>query len=224
MADQPVRATLAERPPSGIEGRRRDQIESVASALFRERGYAATGMREIARALQLQGASLYSHIGSKEEVLFAIVERAADRFEAAVDSYRDGADAGQRLRSMIRAHVEVVTGNLEAATVYLGEWRFLGPDRRARILARRDAYEQRFREAIADGVAAGTFRPVDERLAARGLLSALNGIAGWWHPDGPLSATEVADAYADLHLAGLLLKPAAEIVQSTRKKQPRSDR
>jgi AcrR family transcriptional regulator len=198
---------------------RRRQIEGVASGLFRERGYAGTGMREIARGLQMQGASLYSHVGSKEDVLFAIVERAADRFQAALSPYlRQGWAPEDRLRGMIRAHVRVLTDDLEDAAVFLHEWRFLGPDRRARILQRRDNHEQAFRNVIADGTAVGDFRLVDERIAARSLLSALNGIAGWWRPDGPLSADQIADSYADLHLAGLIAMPATD------HPQPRPDR
>jgi hypothetical protein len=113
-----------------------------------------------------------------------------------------------RLRGMIRAHVRVLTDDLEDAAVFLHEWRFLGPERRAEILARRDNHEQAFRNAIADGVEAGYFRLIDERIAARSLLSALNGIAGWWRPDGPISADQIAEAYADLHLAGLIADPA----------------
>jgi TetR/AcrR family transcriptional regulator, cholesterol catabolism regulator len=200
---------LAALPLNPVDSRRR-QIEEVASALFRERGYAGTGMREIARGLQLRGASLYAHIGSKEDVLFAIVERAADRFEAALAPYRSSnASPEGRLRGMIRAHVRVLTDDLEDAAVFLMEWRFLGEERRERILDRRDRHERAFREVIADGVSGGEFRLVDERLAARSLLSALNGIAGWWRPDGPLSPDQIADAYADLHLAGLLTEAGA---------------
>jgi AcrR family transcriptional regulator len=197
---------------------RRRQIEGVASALFRERGYAGTGMREIARGLQLRGASLYAHVGSKEDVLFSIVERAADRFAMALSPYlrADGMSPEYRLRAMIRAHVRVLTDDLEDAAVFLHEWRFLSPERRSEILARRDNHERAFRNAIADGVGAGDFRLIDERIAARSLLSALNGIAGWWRPDGPLSADQIAEAYADLHLAGLIADPADRLLEPRR--------
>jgi AcrR family transcriptional regulator len=197
---------------------RRRQIEGVASALFRERGYAGTGMREIARGLQLRGASLYAHVGSKEDVLFSIVERAADRFARAMSPYlhADGMSPEYRLRGMIHAHVRVLTDDLEDAAVFLHEWRFLGPERRAHILARRDNHELAFRNAIADGVEAGDFRLIDERIAARSLLSALNGIAGWWRPDGPLSADQIAESYADLNLAGLMADPADRLLDPRR--------
>ena len=68
-----------------VELTRRQAIEDVASDLFRERGDAATSIRDIARALSVQGASLYAHVTSKEDVLWAIVDRAASRFETAAD-------------------------------------------------------------------------------------------------------------------------------------------
>ena len=201
---------------------RRRQIETVASQLFRERGYAGTGMREIARALQLQGASLYAHVGSKEDVLISIVDRAADRFAAAINAHASGeAQPRERLRAMIRAHVSVLTDDLAAAAVYLQEWRFLGSERRAIVLAERDAYERAFRRVITEGIESGAFRRVDAKVAARSLLSSLNGIAGWWRPDGPLSAAAVADAYADLHLAGLLADIAPPPSSTDRRRTPR---
>ena len=109
---------------------RRLQIEEAASALFRERGYAATSVRDIAQALNLQGGSLYAHMASKEDVLWSIVIRAADRFNAEVGPIAADAERApsERLREMIRAHVGVVTGIQKDAAVFLHEWRFLSPD------------------------------------------------------------------------------------------------
>jgi AcrR family transcriptional regulator len=183
---------------------RRQQIENVASALFRERGYAATTVRDIARALDLQGGSLYAHVASKEDVLWSIVERAADRFDAAVGPIVDDRlPAADRLRGMVRAHVTVITDDLGNASSFLHEWRFLSAERRDEVAARRDRYEQRFRRVISDGAAAGDFASLDERLAATWILSALNGIATWYRPDGALSAETIADRYSDLILNGL---------------------
>src|SRR3954463_8445590 len=112
---------------------RRLQIEEAASALFRERGYAATSVRDIAQALNLQGGSLYAHMASKEDVLWSIVIRAADHFNAEVAPIATDHDRApsERLRDMIRAHVGVVTGIQKDAAVFLHEWRFLSADRRA---------------------------------------------------------------------------------------------
>jgi AcrR family transcriptional regulator len=183
---------------------RRLQIEDAASALFRERGYAATSVRDIAQALNLQGGSLYAHVASKEDVLWSIVCRAADRFNVGVSVAAAGAASpSARLREMIRAHVAVVTGAQKDAAVFQHEWRFLSAERRAEISARRDAYEALFRRVISDGVATGDFRPVDPRVTAMAILTALNGIATWYAAGGPLTAEDIADHHADLFVHAL---------------------
>lgn len=189
---------------------RRQQIEDAASRLFREHGYAATSVRDIAHALNLQGGSLYAHVASKEDVLWSIVTRAADRFgrEVAPAAGRT-APAAERLRAMIRGHVAVVTSAQRDAAVFLHEWRFLSADRRAAVAARRDEYEGLFRRVIGDGIEAGEFMPVDARLTAMAILSALNGIATWYRADGPLTAAQVADHHAEIFVRGLTGTPAS---------------
>src|SRR4051794_7669036 len=184
---------------------RRAQIEEAASTLFRERGYAATSVRDIAQALNLQGGSLYAHMASKEDVLWAIVSRAADRFNSKVGPIAADVEspAADRLRNMIRAHVGVVTSIQKDAAVFLHEWRFLSSDRRAEMSARRDAYEALFRQVIAQGIAAGDLREVDARLTAAAILSSLNGIPTWYRSNGALSSGEIADQQADLFLHAL---------------------
>ena len=183
---------------------RRQQIEDAASALFRDRGYAATSVRDIAQALNLQGGSLYAHMASKEDVLWSIVSRAADRFNAEVAPLAAATTPPpQRLRDMIRGHVAVVTSSQKDAAVFLHEWRFLSTDRREQMAARRDAYEALFRAAISDGIHAGYFQPVDVKMAAMAILSALNGIATWYRADGLLSPDEIANSFADLFISAL---------------------
>src|SRR5919109_1483711 len=146
---------------------RRSQIEDVASALFGHRGYAATSMRDIAKALDLQGGSLYAHIPSKEALLAAIVEQAADAFHAAVRPIAEGpGSAAERLRAMIAAHVGVVTGGRDRAKVFLFEWTFLGPERREAVARSRTAYQGYFERVIGEGVAAGELDAPDPGLGA----------------------------------------------------------
>jgi TetR/AcrR family transcriptional regulator, cholesterol catabolism regulator len=189
-----------------VEISRRRAIEDVASDLFRAHGYAATSVRDIARALSMQGPSLYAHVTSKEDVLWAIVDRAATRFEAAArhaaevaETARPG-DPVEALGQLIRAHVGVVTSDVGEAGVFVHEWRSLGPERRAVVLGRRDAYESQFRDRIRDGIAIGAFGMSDPVIAATVILSALNAVATWYDPDGRLSADRVADHLVDLSL------------------------
>jgi AcrR family transcriptional regulator len=187
-----------------VETTRRREIEDVASSLFRERGYAGTSVRDIARALDIQGASLYAHVASKQDVLRTIVERMAGRFEGAADQAivalddDASADPASRLEAVVRAHVGVVTGDLERATVFVHEWRSLDGEGRTRMAARRDAYEGRFRAIIADGIETGAFASSDPTATAAFILTALNGLVTWYRPEGRLRSAEVADLYADL--------------------------
>ena len=187
-------------------GARRREIDEVASELFHANGYAATSVRDIARALDIQGASLYAHVASKEDVLWSIVDRAATAFEDAAErALADTAsdDPVERLAAIVEAHVETITTDPQRSSVFVTEWRHLSTDRRAEISARRDAYERRLRDLISGGLAVGAFAAVDPAVAATFLLTALNGIATWYRPDGRLSADRIADHYVELALRSL---------------------
>jgi AcrR family transcriptional regulator len=187
-------------------GARRREIDQVASELFHANGYAATSVRDIAKALDIQAASLYAHVASKDDVLWSIVERAADDFERAAEralADTNAGDAVERLAALVEAHVEVVTADPGRSSVFVTEWRHLAPERRAAVADRRDAYEARFRGAIEDGVGVGAFAATDPALAARFLLTALNGIATWYRPEGRLSPDRIADHYVELALRSL---------------------
>lgn len=187
-----------------VETTRRRAIEDAASDLFRRQGYAATSVRDIARALDIRGPSLYAHVASKEDVLWAIVDRVASRFEVAADRAAATArDPDDRLAALVRAHVGVVTEDVGEASVFIHEWRHLSDERRQAVLERRDAYETRFRWAIAGGIAEGQFAMTDPSLAATFLLTALNGIPTWYRPGGSTSPTQLADLYADFAVRSL---------------------
>jgi len=187
---------------------RRQQIDDVASALFRERGYAATSVREIARGVDLQGASLYAHVASKEALLWSIVWRVAERFRLAAEEALAGpGPAAARLAELVRAHVEIVAGEREDAAVFLQDWRFLDEPHRTVIAARREAYEAVVRRLLIEGARDGSLRtldgPADAAVTGRAILAALNGIAAWYHPGGALDTSAVADAYLAILMRGL---------------------
>jgi AcrR family transcriptional regulator len=184
---------------------RKEQIYSTARSLFSERGYPATTVRDIARRLNMQAGSLYAHIESKEDVLWEIVNRAADQFLGAVEPIvASDMPPADKLREMVRAHVQVLADNLPDATVFLHEWKFLSEPRRQSILERRKRYEALYRRVVEEGVRSGHFSPAtDPKMSALLVLSAVNWMPQWYRPDGPLSPIEVADAFTELILKGL---------------------
>lgn len=182
---------------------RRTEILDAAGRLFSESGYHVTSMRDLARAVNLQGGSLYAHIESKDEVLGEIVNRAADQFLSAAEAVPADLPPTERLAALITAHLRVIAREIRHATVFFHEWRFLSPERRERIRARRDAYEAHFARVIADGAATGAFRVDDPRLATLFVLSALNWTYQWYDPAGRQSIDDIASHYTRYILRAL---------------------
>ncbi len=177
---------------------RRQEILSAAGGLFREHGYHATSMRDIAKRLNLRGSSLYAHVASKEEMLWEIVNSAADAFLAQAESVPPDLPPQERLERLIRGHLQVIIGALPNATVFFHEWKFLAEDLRAQIVARRDRYEQYFRQIIREGTEQGIFEVEDDKLATFFVLSALNWSYQWFDADGELTLAQLSQHYTTL--------------------------
>jgi AcrR family transcriptional regulator len=189
---------------------RRLELEQAATHLFAERGYHATSMEDLARAVGLRRGSLYTHITAKEELLLATVERGADAFAAAfpdVDAVGTGISGADALRAALRAHLGVVAAEPDAAACFLWEWRHLGEADRARAVALRDAYQERVRALFTRGIDRGAFRrDLDPGFATLAFLSIGNWASTWLHADGPLRPDEVADRFADVLGEGVLAR------------------
>lgn len=191
--------------PSDVRSARRSEMVEAAAKLFSQRGYHGTSIQHLADALGLQKGSLYSHIGSKEELLFDVVNDGADRFlERGEQAYAMPAFASVRLRRLLVNHVETAIEHLHAATVFLNEWRYLSEDRRRIVQEKRDRYEQIVRDIVDEGVSTGEFRDdANVRFAARLVLSAGNWTYAWFKPGGELGPTEIGEKFADLLIRGL---------------------
>jgi AcrR family transcriptional regulator len=182
----------------------RSNIIQAAAQIFRQKGYRAASMQNIADAVGLQKASLYHHVASKQDILLEILDLALDILIADMQAVLDaGGPPEEQLRAAMRAYVTRVTQEASLAAVLQLEHRNLEPHKRTAHVARRDRYDQLWRSLIRRGVEKHAFRPVDERMVAFALLGVQNWIITWYRPDGPLSPTEIADQFADLFLAGL---------------------
>lgn len=191
-----------------LEGSRRAAILEAAKRLFAERGYHATSVRDIAAAVDLQGGSLYAHIAAKEDLLWELVSRAAERFlSGAAAAEAEEPEPRRRLRRLVEAHVAVMTSDPANAVVFHHEWRALPPERRAAIAAQRRAYEAVFRRAIEDGVRSGIFTAPDPKFATLLVLSLGNWLYQWYRPDGPLTPSEISARFMDLIERALGARP-----------------
>jgi AcrR family transcriptional regulator len=171
--------------------------------VFRARGYARTGMREVATAADLSPANLYYYFAGKDELLFFCQDRSLDRMLTAVTAIarRRLAPEG-RLRAVVRTHLSLVLDQLDGAAAHL-ELDALPPALRRRVVAKRDRYERAVRRIVTAGIRAGAFVPCDAALVTRALLGALNWTARWYRPEGPAAPGAVAEAFADYLVRGL---------------------
>jgi TetR/AcrR family transcriptional regulator, cholesterol catabolism regulator len=181
---------------------RREELTRQAARLFAERGFHGTSMGDLADALGVQKGSLYSLTGSKQELLYQTMRDGADAFYAALDAIPEDASAVERIRHALRGHLRVVAEQLDVATVFTREWRYLDGAYRDEILAERRRYEERWRMLFQDGVEAGDLRTdVDVAAAALLVLSAANWAYTWLEPGGDTDT--LADRFTALLVDGI---------------------
>ena len=198
MANKRLLEEQSSKQSSDKSSDRRLEILEAAGQLFSAQGFHATSMRDLARAVNLQGGSLYAHIESKEELLFELVNRAADGFLGGAEVIPESLPPKERLERLIEGHLEVIVRELDNATVFFHEWKFLNPNLQKQITERRDAYEQHFRQTIEGGIESGDFKVEDVRVATLFVLSALNWTYHWYRPSGKLTLTALSRHYRDL--------------------------
>jgi TetR/AcrR family transcriptional regulator, cholesterol catabolism regulator len=183
----------------------RREILRTAARLFQQQGYDATSMNDVAAALRLSKGGLYHHFASKDEILFDLMDHAMDiTQERVINPVRDIADPEQRLRTLIRLHIEVVLSVREREiTVMLHENHPLTPAFRRRINARKKDYVHFMEDLIAEVQRARRFRgTVSPRAAAFALLGMLNWIYQWYRPEGTLREEDLVRQYTEIFFAG----------------------
>jgi TetR/AcrR family transcriptional regulator len=183
---------------------RRMEILRAASRVFRRRGLAAAGMREIAEEADVSPGILYYYFSGKDEILLFCQERTLEHMLAAVEAAKAlPASSAERLRGVLRAHVHAMLDELEGATAHL-EVEALPEAMRAPVMEKRDRYERAVRALVAEGIKRGEFAKADAALVTRAMLGAVNWSARWFRPDGPQTSATVAQSISDYLVKGLL--------------------
>jgi TetR/AcrR family transcriptional regulator, cholesterol catabolism regulator len=159
-------------------------------------------MGDLAAALGVQKGSLYSLTGSKQELLFQTMREGARAFHAALDEVPENAPAADRVRLALRGHLRVVAEQIDVATVFTREWRYLEGEHREEILAERRRYEQRWRAIFQEGLEKGGLRTdLDTGAAALLVLSAANWAYTWLTPGR--DTDELADRFTAILVDGI---------------------
>ena len=162
---------------------RRSELARTAARLFAEKGFHGTSMGDLAAAMGVQKGSLYSLTESKQELLYETMKDGAAAFHAGLDALPEDAPAAEKIRLALRAHLRVVAEQLDVATVFIREWRYLEGERREEIRAERRRYEERLRALFREGRELGQLRTdLDEHAAALLAISAANWAYTWLTP------------------------------------------
>lgn len=181
---------------------RREELTREAARLFAERGFHGTSMDALAQALGVQKGSLYSLTGSKQQLLFETMRGGADAFHAAFDAVPEDAPAVERVRLALRGHLRVVAEQLDMATVFTREWRYLEGDYRDEIIVERRRYEERWRTLLREGVESGDLRTdLDVGATTLLVLSAANWAYTWLEPGRDTDA--LADRFTAILVDGM---------------------
>ena len=184
---------------------RKEQVIRSAAELFKEKGYAASSMRDLAQKLGIEPASLYSHIKSKEEILQTLCFDMAADFRESLDKVeKQNVSASEKLSLGIIGHVNVMARDLTASAVFMNEHRHLSNPYLRDFLLLRINYINRFKSIIEEGVGKGEFKKnIDTKLAVMTLFSSLNWMPMWYSPDGSIEPKELGQQLANMLVNGL---------------------
>jgi AcrR family transcriptional regulator len=193
-------------PTSNAQQKLRE-ICRVAARVFYEKGYDGASMQDIAKAVELTKAGLYHYVGSKDRLLFEIVNYGMDILdETVLQGVKDIADPREKLRQTIIGHIDLIVRarDLEV-TVILHENRSLRGALRKKINARKKAYIRYLEELIARVQEQAGAKPLlSPRLAAFALLGMVNWLYQWYRPEGSIKQNELTQSYADFFFRGFL--------------------
>ncbi len=187
--------------------RRRAEILHAALRAFRDKGYYATTLDDIAERLDIRKTALYHYFPDKEAILYECHRESlaeVDRFMK--DARRRFSTAGGQLRHIIQEHVRVMTETLEGSPLAF-EVTALSPERQREIIRARDRYERGIRRIIERGMRDGEFRTLNAKISTFAILGAINWIARWYQPEGSIHTSELGTGFADQLVGGLTCRP-----------------
>ncbi|HAV78167.1 MAG TPA: hypothetical protein DCX53_12535 [Anaerolineae bacterium] len=183
----------------------REDILEAAAQVFRQKGFHGASMNDIAGAVNLQKASLYHHVSSKQEILLEILDRALQLLLERISRITDqNISADKKLRLMIREYLQILVENIDLAAVLLFEHKALEHRQHARHIPNRDKFESLWKDVLAEGVRSNIFICDDPGLTTRAMLGIMNWTITWYNPKGEKNIDEIADQYSSLLLTGLL--------------------
>lgn len=183
---------------------RKAEILQTASLLFRQKGYSAVTMRDLADAVGIKAASLYNHINSKQQILSEIIFAIAEAFTEGIEEIAaQDSDAQSKLKAIITQHVTLTADNPYGMAALNNDWMHL-EDRLEYYLKLRNQYEKRFREIVLNGQQSGELRNVSHEILLFSVLSTLRNLYLWIPRKADLQKEKLTDDLSEILLQGVV--------------------
>lgn len=183
---------------------RMDEIMDAAVKLFAKKGYHATSISDISEAVGLGRGALYYYILSKEDLLWEIHNRHVDPLlEATIQLEQQPLTPEEKLREVSRQLIGTITMYLPYMTVFYREIGALSPERLAKLVEKRRAYEDSIERILREGVRSGEWEIENPRMCVLAFLGMYNWTFQWYNPQGPMKPDEIADSFFQLFLKGI---------------------
>ncbi|NQX84520.1 MAG: TetR/AcrR family transcriptional regulator [Flavobacteriaceae bacterium] len=183
---------------------RKDEIIQTAALLFKEKGYSAVTMRDIAKAVGVRAASLYNHIKSKQEILSEIIIALAEQFTCGMNVIQDAEISSvEKLKRIVKLHVDITANNQNGMASLNNDWMHLEADLDYYLRLRKD-YENDFRTILNEGIAKGELINFDSEVMLFSILSTLRLLYGWIPRREELNPNYLADKLSGVLLEGVI--------------------
>jgi AcrR family transcriptional regulator len=186
---------------------RKTEIITVAAQLFKEKGYSAVTMRDIAQAMNIKAASLYNHIKSKQEILVLIIIEIAEEFTNVMNEIVNSNDSVySKIERVIQLHVTITLRNADALACLNNDWMHLTDDELQYFVKMRSEYEENFRKIISEGVLAGELKNSNQEVVVFSILSSLRTMYLWYNKTKDLDAQTLQNTITTVFLNGVANK------------------
>lgn len=186
-------------------GSKKEVITQKAAVLFKERGFNATSMRELADAVGVEAPSLYNHIGSKSELLQIICFKIANEFTLHLNETKLAAGGfAKKIEQIIRFHIHMMLNKFDEVYVANHEWRFLEEPSLSNFLNQRRSYEKQLMELFEQGIQQKELKAINPYVAVLTLLSAVRGLEFWQRHKKNINQQTLEDDMVNHLLTGII--------------------
>jgi len=184
---------------------RKEEIVTVASQLFKEKGYSAVSVRDIGQAMGMKAASLYNHIESKQEILSILILELALNFTSGMAAVlRTDISPLQKIEKLIQLHIDITVNNSEALAALNNDWMHLEGEDLSSFTTMREEYEENFRTIIKEGISLGQMRPHHPEVILFSILSTLRTLYLWYQKRGKLDVNVLKKDMTAVLLRGIV--------------------